>query len=91
MKVTKIVWDAGFKKSYQKRIRHNEDLKKKFWRNMRLFSKDPFRKSLRTHKLTGKLDGLWAFSIDYDTRVIFRFINDSDALLIDFGGHDEVY
>ena len=89
--MTKIVWDAGFKKSYRKKIRHSEDLKKKFWKNMRLFSEDPFHKSLRTHKLTGKLDGLWAFSIDYDTRVIFSFLSDGDVLLVDFGGHDEVY
>ncbi len=58
---------------------------------MKLFSKDPFHKSLRTHKLTGKLDGLWAFSIDYDTRIIFSFVSDTEVMLIDFGGHDEVY
>jgi toxin HigB-1 len=90
--VNKIVWDSGFKKSYLKRIKYNEDRKKKFWKNMELFSKDPFHRSLRTHKLTGRLEGLWAFSVDYDTRVVFSFTNDKDdVLLIDFGGHDEVY
>ena len=42
-------------------------------------------------KLTGKLSGLWAFSIDYDCRVIFKFLNDHEVLLIDIGTHDEVY
>ncbi|MBP6974073.1 MAG: type II toxin-antitoxin system YafQ family toxin [Syntrophorhabdus sp.] len=54
-------------------------------------SKNPFSKQLRTHKLTGTLKGLWAFSVDYDTRVIFSFLTDDEILLIDIGSHDEVY
>ncbi len=46
-------------------------------------SKNPFSKQLRTHKLTGTLKGLWAFSVDYDTRVIFSFLTDDEILLID--------
>ena len=66
-----IVWDPGFKKAYQKKIKTDDNLKKKFWKTMKLFSSNPFSKQLRTHKLTGTLKGLWAFSVDYDTRVIF--------------------
>ena len=58
---------------------------------MELFSKNPFNPRLRTHKLTGKLEGLWAFSVDYDYRIIFKFINEDEILLIDIGAHDEVY
>lgn len=58
---------------------------------MELFSKNPFNPKLRTHKLTGRLDGLWAFSVAYDCRVILRFLTKDEALLIDIGGHDEVY
>jgi len=49
-----IIWDQGFKKAYEKKVRNDEDLKKKFWKSMKLFSADPFNKQLRTHKLTGK-------------------------------------
>jgi len=58
---------------------------------MTLFSKNPFHRKLRTHKLSGKLEGLWAFSVTYDCRVIFKFLNGEGILLIDIGGHDEVY
>jgi addiction module RelE/StbE family toxin len=58
---------------------------------MKLFLENPFDPRLRTHKLTGKLEGFWALSIDYDCRVIFQFIDKNDVLLIDIGGHDEVY
>jgi addiction module RelE/StbE family toxin len=86
-----IVWDPGFKKTYQKKIRNDEYLKKKFWKTMKLFSSNPFHKQLRNHKLTGKLQGLWAFSVDYDTQVIFSFLSDDEILLIDIGSHEEVY
>jgi len=89
--LTKVIWDQGFKKIYQKRVRNDAELKKRFWTMMRLFSKNPFDRRLRTHKLTGKLEGLWSFSVAYDWRVIFRFLSKDEVLLIDTGGHDEVY
>ena len=87
----KIVWDQGFKRIYQKKIKNNEDLRRKFWATMELFSRTPFDRRLRTHKLSGKLEGLWAFSVSYDCRVIFKFLNGDEILLIGIGGHDEVY
>ena len=54
-------------------------------------TRNPFDARLRTHKLTGKLEGLWAFSVDYGCRVIFNFLKEGEVLLIDVGGHDEVY
>jgi len=46
---------------------------------------------LKTHKLSGKLKGLWAFVVEYDCRVVFQFLEEGDVLLIDIGKHDEVY
>lgn len=87
----KITWDQGFKRVYKKKIKNNEKLKKKFWDTIELFSKDSFDHRLRTHKLTGKLEGLWAYSCSSDCRVIFKFIRKSEVLLVDIGSHDEVY
>jgi addiction module RelE/StbE family toxin len=89
--VINVIWDQGFKRIYKKKIRNNDELKKKFWEAMKLFLQEPFHNNLRTHKLTGKLEGLWAFSVMYDCRVIFKFIDKDKILLIDIGGHDEVY
>ncbi|MCF6149289.1 MAG: type II toxin-antitoxin system mRNA interferase toxin, RelE/StbE family [Candidatus Kuenenia sp.] len=87
----KIVWDQGFKRIYKKKIKYNDELKNKFWEAITLFSKTPFNPRLKTHKLVGKLEGFWAFSIAYDHRVVFKFIEDNEVLLIDIGTHDEVY
>ena len=87
----KVSWDQGFKRIYRKKIKNDIDLKRRFWDTMDLFEKDPFHPRLRTHKLTGKLNGLWAFSVSFDCRVVFKFLRKTEILLIDIGGHDEVY
>jgi addiction module RelE/StbE family toxin len=89
--VIKISWDQGFKRVYRKKVKNDDELKSRFWGAVEMFAKDPFQSRLRTHKLTGKLDGLWAFSVSYDCRVIFKFLSKKEILLIDIGGHDEVY
>lgn len=87
----KITWDKGFKKIYSKKVKNNNELKNRFWNAVESFSKNPFNPHLRTHKLTGKLEGLWAFSVDYNRRVVFKFASENEILLIDIGTHDEVY
>jgi addiction module RelE/StbE family toxin len=86
-----VIWDQGFKKAYKKRFKNDENAKSKFWEALELFSEDPFDRKLRTHKLSGKLDGLWALSCAFDCRVIFKFVGKCEVLLIDIGGHEEVY
>lgn len=90
--MTKLVWDAGFKRSYKKRVALDPLLKERFWDALEVFVVDPFAPELRTHVLTGKLSGCHAFSVDHDRRVVFKFIRGrSTVLLIDIGTHDEVY
>ncbi len=78
----KLVWDASFKRSYRKRIGRDTRLKKKFWSTLRIFAENPFDSKLKTHKLTGKLSGLWAVSVDYDCRIVFKFYKQTSAVLL---------
>jgi mRNA-degrading endonuclease YafQ of YafQ-DinJ toxin-antitoxin module len=57
---------------------------------LRRFAEDPRDPLLRTHKLKGELDGYWAFSVDDDVPVLFRWDGDV-AVLVHLGSHDEVY
>jgi mRNA interferase YafQ len=54
------------------------------------FAADPRDPLLRTHKLKGELTAYWAFSVDDDLRVVFRWQGE-EALLVNLGSHDEVY
>lgn len=89
--MTGLTWGSSFKRAYKKVVEANPDLKPKIIQALELFASDPFHSSLRTHKLSGKLKGLWAFVVAYDCRVVFQFLDGQDVLLIDIGKHDEVY
>ena len=57
---------------------------------LRRFEADPKDPLLRTHKLKGDLDAYWAFSVDRDLRVPFRWDRDA-VFLVSLGSHDQVY
>lgn len=57
---------------------------------LRRFARDPRDPLLRVHKLKGDLDDYWAFSVDDDLRVLFRW-DGADVFLVNLGSHDEVY
>ena len=57
---------------------------------LRRFAADPTDPLLRTHKLKGDLSAYWAFSVDDDLRVLFRWEGDA-CFLVGLGTHDEVY
>ena len=55
---------------------------------------DAFAPRLKTHKLKGQLDGVWACTAGYDLRILFEFVEHQQAeaiLLLTMGSHDEVY
>jgi mRNA interferase YafQ len=57
---------------------------------LRRFAADPRDPLLRTHKLKGDLADYWAFSVDDDLRVLFRWDGDV-CFLVGLGTHDEIY
>ncbi len=56
-----VVWSSGFKRSFRKVIKKKPELKNQIVKVLRLLADDPFTPSLKSHKLTGKLTGLWSY------------------------------
>jgi mRNA-degrading endonuclease YafQ of YafQ-DinJ toxin-antitoxin module len=52
-----------------------------------VFMRYPFSQTLKVHKLKGKFEGYYAFSIDFHYRIIFRLIENDSALFIAIGDH----
>lgn len=82
----KIYYSSKFAKEY-KRLPHK--VKKVAEKKEKIFRKDPFDSSLKTHKLTGKLKDYYSFSIDYQFRIIFEFVLE-DVWFHSVGTH-EIY
>lgn len=87
-----VSFSKSFKKEFRKKIKSTSS-EKEFWTKLEIFIADPFHQLLKTHKLSGKLKGLWSFSVEYDIRVIFYFTKDKPkkAVFVDIGTHHEVY
>jgi len=45
--VIKVIWDQGFKRSYKRKAKNNDEYKKKFWDAFEIFAKDPFDPQLK--------------------------------------------
>lgn len=83
----KIYYSSKFEKEYKKlpkKVKLTAEKKEK------LFRQDPFCPSLKVHRLTGKLKDYWAFSIDYQYRIIFEFANKDIVWFHSVGTH-EIY
>ena len=88
----RVIWSDKFISRYKKWARRHSDLKQVFKDKLILFEKEPFHPSLKIHSLRGKLKDVWSMSINYEHRLTFRFEeNNTKAILINIGTHDEVY
>lgn len=83
----KIIYSSKFAKEYK---RLPLKVKKAAEKKEKVFRKDPFEPSLKTHKLTGKLKEYYSFSIDYQYRIIFEFVN-KDIIWFHSVGTHEIY
>ena len=80
-----IYYSPEFSRRFKKLTR---ELKFKAFEKEKLFRKDQFHPQLRTHKLSGKLDGRWAFWIDFKNRIVFSFIDSKSIHFHSVGDHD---
>ena len=91
-----LSWSTSFHKAFRKRVEGKPTLENKVFEVLGRLAEDPFHPPLKSHKLSGHLEGLWACWVEYDCRIVFTFgkdpkRNDELIILVDIGKHDEVY
>ena len=92
----KLAWDSSFRRAFKRQTRRDRSLQERIFDVLDQLARDPFLPTLKTHKLSGQLQGLWACWVEYDCRIIFAFetepqTGEESIVLIDLGTHDEVY
>jgi len=83
-KVLTIEVTPRFEKSFSKLP---EDIQKLVVGKKVLFEADPFSPKLKTHKLSGRLKGLWSFSVNFSYRILIEFLGKEAVLFHDIGDH----
>lgn len=83
-KITKSHTTPNFEKKFKKLPKN---FQKVAIRKLLLFEVNPFHVSLNTHKLKGALFNWWAFSINDNFRVLFRFLKNNAVIYYDIDTH----
>jgi len=92
----RLVWAKAFRRAFKKAVQQKPEQQAKIEKALRLLAEDPFDPALQSHKLKGKLQGLWACKVDFDSRILFLLLpnpetGQEDILLVSIGTHQEVY
>ena len=85
-----IKQSPDFIKKLNKLTNKNSQLEIKIESKLKLFLLNQDHNSLRLHKIKSKAIDMWSISIDMNLRIMFMY-RDYGVLLVDIGGHDEVY
>ena len=79
-----IVYTNKFKRMFYKlpKVVRNKAIEKEA-----VFRRYPFAKTLKTHKLSGRFSGYYAFSVDYNYRIIFKYLTKDTIAFMGIGDH----
>lgn len=88
----RISYDERCEKKLIKFIKAHPDMLERYEKTLTILSSNPSHPSLRLHKLRGKLKEYHSVSISMQYRIVIDFvITEESIILLDIGGHDEVY
>ena len=83
-----------FIKKYKKLVKENLALKKQIGIALDILRDNPQEPKLKSHKVsTSQFGQVWSIRITRDIRILWDYDKDSQLLLLllDIGGHDNVY
>lgn len=86
----KIETTSRFDNTLKSFLKAHPDARRNFDKLLQLLIKNPFNPKCRTHRLSGKLHGFHAASINHSYRLVFELKAES-LLLVNIGNHDDVY
>ena len=89
--IKKVLYSNNFKKSFKSKIAKNRKSLKDFKQKWELFINNPNDPRLKNHRLSGKLKGYNAISIQYNLRLIYKDIDTKTIVAYDIGTHEAVY
>ena len=80
-----IIYSPTFLRQYKKL---EQDVRRASEKKECIFRENPHDTRLKTHKLHGRLENLWAFSITVKIRVVFEFAEEGTVIFHAIGPHD---
>jgi mRNA-degrading endonuclease YafQ of YafQ-DinJ toxin-antitoxin module len=85
-----IKFSPNFVKKLKKYKQKKPEIALSFQKKFVIFQNNPRDSRLKTHKLSGRLNGAFAFSVFYDIRAVFTWEGQEVVFRV-IGTHDEAY
>lgn len=79
-----VAYTPKFIRAYKKLV---STLQEEVKSAIELFADKANHDRLRVHKLSGRMEDRYSFSVNYKIRIVFRFLPDGRALLLTVGDH----
>lgn len=90
--MTKILYTESYVKRARRFVKRHPDLIGQYEKTLKLLEANPSHPSLHLHKLSGRLSGLYAVSINTTYRISLEFVIREETIIpVNVGTHDEVY
>lgn len=80
-----LYYKPTFVKQYRK---YSVSLQMEIKEKISLFKENPSHSFLKTHKLKGKFEGCFSFSVNYSHRIVFQYLSKTEVALLAVGTHD---
>lgn len=87
-----LVFPEHYQKIEKRFLRRHPDLVDRYAKTLSILQADPTHASLRLHALKGRLTGLHSVSINLQYRITLELeVREHEIILVNVGGHGEVY
>jgi mRNA-degrading endonuclease YafQ of YafQ-DinJ toxin-antitoxin module len=86
----KLYTTRTFERKLKLFLKKHPELKKEIEEKLNLLIENPFRQSLKTHKLKGKLENEFAIYLTHEYRILF-ILHQEKIYLTNIGSHEDVY
>ena len=83
-----IAYSQTFLKKLKKIKKEDARLLAEVLEKIELFKDISMHQSLKVHASKGKLKGYHSFSVNYKTRILFKYLQTDEVYLMTIGGHD---
>lgn len=81
--------EVSYTPTFVKQFKNLEqDLQEEILEKIELFKDRGNHKSLKTHKLKGRLSGRFSFSVNYKVRIIFSYLSKKEVVFLAIGDHN---
>lgn len=84
MRIPRVILDDEFLEELD---RLPQSVQRRALKTKKLLLENPLYPSLRLHKLSGRLEGLWSIRINRQYRIIFEPMEDGAVLFVSVGTH----